>query len=82
MKKQTQPPPAIFKFFSADQDEKIWYYLDLQNKLQGAFSAKMMDEWYSNGHLPMELKVTLGRNNEFRTLRDLADTLIQNQIME
>jgi len=41
-----------------------------------------MDEWYTNGHLPLELPVTLGRNNEFRTLKDLADTLAQNQIME
>ena len=69
-------PSFLFRYFCQDYDEKIWYYIDLQQKIQGPFSGKMMDEWYQNGHLPLDLNVTMGKNNGFRTLKELAEIVI------
>lgn len=68
-------PDVIFKFFSPSYDEKSWYYIDMQKRVQGAFSGRTMDEWFLNGHLPLTLNVTIGKNNGYKTIKELADII-------
>jgi hypothetical protein len=75
-------PSFIFRYFSQDYDDKVWYYIDLQKKVQGPFSGKMMDEWYYNGHLPLELHVTMGKNNGYRSLKELAEMIVNRSLSE
>mmetsp|Transcript_23848 Transcript_23848/g.20821 ORF Transcript_23848/g.20821 Transcript_23848/m.20821 type:complete len:106 (+) Transcript_23848:2038-2355(+) len=39
-----------------------------------------MDEWYSGGHFPIELKVTLGTGNEYKTIKELAELIVTQTI--
>ena len=68
-------PNCIFKYFSPDYDKKLWSYVDLEQKVQGPYSGRTMDEWYSKGYLPPNLHVTIGSNNGFKSLKDLADVI-------
>jgi len=73
-------PSFIFKYFSPMYEERLWYYIDLQKRVQGPFSGKTMDEWYSNGHLPLSLNVTIGRNSGYKSIKDLADLIVSRTI--
>mmetsp|Transcript_60365 Transcript_60365/g.69968 ORF Transcript_60365/g.69968 Transcript_60365/m.69968 type:complete len:651 (+) Transcript_60365:622-2574(+) len=69
----------VFKFFCRDDyEKKLWFYKDFQNKVQGPFSAKEMDEWYDNGLLPLTLMITYGENNNFKTLSELISYINSN----
>lgn len=35
-----------------------------------------MDDWYSHGHFPIELKVTRGSENEYKTIKELAEFIV------
>lgn len=72
------PPDFIFKYFSPDYDAKVWSYVDLEQKTQGPYSGRTMDEWYSKGYLPLELHVTIGKSNGYRTLKELAEVIINH----
>jgi len=73
-------PSFIFKYFSPNYEDKLWYYIDLQKRVQGPFTGKTMDEWYSNGHLPLTLNVTIGRNSGYKSIKDLADLIVSRTI--
>jgi len=73
-------PSFIFRYYSPDYDQPLWRYIDLQKKIQGPYSGRLMDEWYSQGHLPLDLKVTVGENNGYKTIRELADYIVQKTI--
>jgi len=73
-------PSFIFKYFVSNYDEKVWYYIDLQKRVQGPFSGKIMDEWYIHGHLPLSLHVTIGDSNGYKTLKELADLIVNKSI--
>jgi hypothetical protein len=76
--KTTTPPDFIFKYFSPDYDAKVWSYVDLEQKVQGPYSGRTMDEWYSKGYLPLELHVTIGKSNGYRSLKELAEVIINH----
>jgi len=76
--KSTTPPDFIFKYFSPDYDAKVWSYVDLEQKVQGPYSGRTMDEWYSKGYLPLELHVTIGKSNGYRSLKELAEVIINH----
>lgn len=69
------PPNIVFKYFSPNYEERIWSYIDLEGKLQGPFSGKSMDEWFSKGYLPADLSVTVGKTNGFKSLKDLIEII-------
>jgi len=69
-------PTFVFKYFSPDYDMKFWNYIDLEGNVQGPYSGRTMDEWYSKGYLPLDLKVTYGKSNSFRSLKDLIEVLV------
>ena len=73
-------PSFIFKYFSPNYDEKLWYYVDLQKRVQGPFSGKTMDEWYANCHLPLNLNVTIGNNNGYKSLKELAEIIVNRSL--
>lgn len=69
----------VFKFFCRDDyEKKLWFYKDFQDRIQGPFSAKEMDEWYDNKLLPPNLLITYGENNNFKTLADLVKYINSN----
>lgn len=72
------PPSIVFKYFSPNYDDKVWSYVDLEGKLQGPFSGRTMDEWYSKGYLPLELNVTIGKGNGFKGLKDLVEIIVNH----
>jgi hypothetical protein len=57
--------------YGENPDLAVWYYLDEDNKTQGAFSCKQMDSWFNNNHLPNDLKIRYKENNQFIKLIDL-----------
>lgn len=81
-KKRPMPmyPSFVFRYYSSDYDQQNWYYLDGEEKKVGPFSGKSMDQWYGEGTLPLELKVTIGENNQYKTIKEIADFIVAKTI--
>lgn len=54
--------------------EKIWFYKDEENKVQGPFSTIMMFNWTINGFFPPDLEIGIG-NTDFFVPMDLFNSL-------
>lgn len=80
-KKRPNPmyPSFIFRYYSGEYDAPMWFYMDKEKKW-GPYSGKSMDQWYADGYLPLELKVTVGEENQFRTIREIADYIVTRTI--
>lgn len=81
-KKRPTPmyPSFVFRYYSSEYEQQNWYYLDNEEKKCGPFSGKDMDKWYGDGTLPLELKVTIGENNQCKTIKEIADYIVAKTI--
>lgn len=57
--------------FSTDLGERVWFYIDEQNEIQGPFTTFEMDNWFEKGYLFDELKICHAANNKFFPLYEL-----------
>lgn len=57
--------------FSTDLGERVWFYIDEQNEIQGPFTTLEMDNWFEKGFLFDELKICHSGTNKFFPLFDL-----------
>eukprot|EP00008_Paramoeba_atlantica_P009359 CAMPEP_0201488400 /NCGR_PEP_ID=MMETSP0151_2-20130828/17964_1 /ASSEMBLY_ACC=CAM_ASM_000257 /TAXON_ID=200890 /ORGANISM="Paramoeba atlantica, Strain 621/1 / CCAP 1560/9" /LENGTH=270 /DNA_ID=CAMNT_0047873675 /DNA_START=252 /DNA_END=1061 /DNA_ORIENTATION=- len=51
------------------EQEEMWYYIDLLKVLQGPFGTSQMQLWLRQGYLPDELEVRLANETSFSQLR-------------
>ena len=56
---------------SSDLGERVWFYIDEQNEIQGPFTTLEMDSWFDKGFLFDELKICHSMTNKFFSLFDL-----------
>ena len=57
--------------YSTDLGERVWFYIDEQNEIQGPFTTLEMDSWFEKGFLFDELKICHSLTNKFFPLYDL-----------
>lgn len=81
-KKRPMPmyPSFVFRYYSADYDQPNWWYIDSEEKKLGPFSGKHMDQYYADGTYPLDLKVTIGENNQYKTIKEIADFIVAKTI--
>jgi hypothetical protein len=79
-KRNPMYPSFIFKYYSNDYMQEIWHYLDKDKKQQGPYTGELMDRWYEEGLLPMDLKVTIGQNTDYKTIKELAEFIVYRTI--
>ena len=60
--------------YSMDLGERVWFYTDEQNEIQGPFTTLEMDSWFEKGFLFDELKICHSLTNKFFPLYDLFVT--------
>ena len=57
--------------FTTELGERVWFYIDEQNEIQGPFTTLEMDSWFEKGFLFDELKICHSMTNKFFPLYDL-----------
>ena len=75
-------PKFVFKYCGHNYEAKVWFYTDERNLIQGPFSARQMDEWYTNNQLQSELSISkgMGNNSNFKPLSHFVERAIQKEI--
>jgi len=82
-------PPNMYKVTNVSQSmpfrslgivtdalEKVWFYLDNENRPQGPFSTKEMDAWYIGGFFPLNLSIAFKKPENFK---DILQFVIEYQ---
>ncbi|KAI5955020.1 SMY2 [Candida jiufengensis] len=72
--------PALSPPVSLITPDKLqWLYIDPSGNEQGPFNGDMMQEWFTGGYLDLELRIRRNDEQEFKTLKNLCET-VQNYI--
>lgn len=74
-----QDPFMHFNPFSqgvgVNENERIWYYKDPQNNVQGPFTGSAMYNWYKEGYFKDDLQIACIDVNNFITLGQFLDNI-------
>lgn len=62
--------PFCHPSLNAKESDRVWYYNDNQNCIQGPFSGIEMFEWFKGGYFHPGLLLRCGKYSAFITLRD------------
>ncbi|GMM35129.1 Syh1 protein [Saccharomycopsis crataegensis] len=62
------PPPG---FFNISPENISWYYLDPSNQEQGPFNGPMMQNWFSQGYLKLDLQIRRSEETAYYPLNQL-----------
>jgi hypothetical protein len=62
--------PFCHSSLNAKELDRVWYYNDNQNCIQGPFNSIEMYEWYKGGYFHPGLLLRCGKYSAFITLRD------------
>eukprot|EP00826_Nyctotherus_ovalis_P050711 TRINITY_DN6250_c0_g1_i6.p1 TRINITY_DN6250_c0_g1~~TRINITY_DN6250_c0_g1_i6.p1 ORF type:complete len:186 (-),score=33.87 TRINITY_DN6250_c0_g1_i6:201-758(-) len=62
--------PFCHPSLNVSEAERVWYYNDNQNCIQGPFTSTEMYEWYKGRYFHPGLLLRYGKNSPFITLRD------------
>lgn len=81
------PPPSVDTPFASyakahsarTPQERIWYYCDLYGRIQGPFMSKEMDDWNANNFFFDTLKIRIGTEAEFLTLKEMKTHVQQSK---
>ncbi|GJJ09469.1 hypothetical protein Clacol_003692 [Clathrus columnatus] len=66
---QVLPPPGLPMPLPSPPSK--WYYKDPKGIVRGPWKASLMQSWYKDGYLPLDLPVRRENETEYITLQDL-----------
>ena len=73
--KYREENPFCHPSLNASEVERIWYYNDNQNVIQGPFNSIEMFDWFKNGYFVSGLLLRCKRHVSFITLRDFFTSI-------
>ena len=74
--------PFCHSSLNIKEADRVWYYTDTQNVVQGPFSSIEMFTWYRSGFFPANLPIKCGRYSPFAPLGELLNSIKQRQEAE
>ena len=67
--------PFCHSSLNIKEPDRVWYYKDIQNCLQGPFTSIEMYVWYKAGYFPHDLPLRCGEHSPFIPLADFLNSV-------
>ncbi len=67
--------PFCHSSLNIKETDRVWYYKDIQNCIQGPFTSIDMYMWYKAGYFPSDLPVSCGEHAPFIPLGDFMNSI-------
>ena len=68
--------PFCHSSLQINENDRVWYYKDMQNCIQGPFTSIEMYMWNKAGYFPSDLLVQCGNNAEFMSLGSFLSSTV------
>jgi len=67
--------PFCHSSLNIKETDRVWYYRDIQNCMQGPFTAIEMFVWHKAGYFPQDLPLKCGEYSPFISLADFLNSV-------
>eukprot|EP00826_Nyctotherus_ovalis_P023680 TRINITY_DN1820_c0_g1_i4.p2 TRINITY_DN1820_c0_g1~~TRINITY_DN1820_c0_g1_i4.p2 ORF type:complete len:233 (-),score=58.49 TRINITY_DN1820_c0_g1_i4:94-792(-) len=71
--------PFCHSSLTIKETDKVWYYRDTQNAVQGPFNSVEMNTWHKAGYFPANLLLKCGKYSPFTPLADFLNFIRTRQ---